>query len=158
MTNSEIQLSRFKVGKSVLLLFLFQLLVGIAVVFVLYVLTNLLKLLPLSMGDNHVGIVGTIVGSLYFGQWMEKRFPGILDKKRIKKISLWCTLLNFILAILIFSALLFSDSTIGKPMSLGGLSIALVVMLFVMMLIYFVTKYSIGLGVKSWQRRKAKLQ
>lgn len=156
--NSKIQHAEFTLGKSVLLLFLFQLSVGIAVVFVLYVLTDLVKLLPASTNDSHSGMVGTIVGSLCFGQWMEKRYPGMLDKKRIKKLSLWCTMINFILAILVFSALLYSDYTIGKPISWGGSGIAAALMLFVMVLMYFFTKYSIGRGVKSGQRRKAKLQ
>lgn len=160
MTNSNIQNSEFKLGKSVLLLFLFQISVSIVVAFILYVLTDFVKVFPASMDSgNPAGIAGIVGGSIYFGQWMEKRYPGMLDEKRIKKLSLWLIIIEFMLVMLISSVLLYSDFIVGKPISLGfgSLSLAAIFMLFVMVIMYFMTKVFILRGIKSLQRKPVKL-
>ena len=160
MTNSGIKNTEFKFGKSALLLFLFQTSVGIAIAFALYIFPDLVKLLPATMGDGHsVGTAAIICGSsLWFGQWMEKRYPGMLNKKRIKKLSIWCTLMNCLLGILIVSALIYPDSILRKPISFAILGMAVVFMAIIMIMVYFSTKFFIAHGIKSCKPKKVKLQ
>lgn len=155
MINSEIQYPEFKLGKSVFSLFLLQFSIGFALGIAVYIFAEIFKILPESFGDNHsLAGIGLIVGSLIFGQWMEKKYPGMLDKKRIKDLARWNTVINFILTILVFSVFIYSDYAAGTPFSFVAIGIALVFILLFMILIYFFTKYCITRGVRSWHGKK----
>lgn len=157
MTNSAIENTDFKLVKSVLILFLFQMSFSFAIGTAIYVFTDLIMLLPSSLGDNHsLASVGMICGGLCFGGWMEKRYPEMLDKSRIKKISRWCAIMNLILTLLILSAVLFSDNLLGEPIGLGGLAVIAGFILFIVIMTYFITTFSISCGVKGFKRRQEK--
>jgi len=95
-----------------------------------------------------LGLVSIMWGSEYFGQWLEKRKPGVLNNERIKKIALWSSVINFILIAGVFYALVYIDYLNGKPGAFTELGIPNALIVFCSMLVYFSTKSFIARGVK----------
>lgn len=158
MLNNEIMSTSFKLGKSVSFLCLFQVLTVIAAAVMCFVLTDLINLFPESILNQHsLGPAVSAAASLYFGYRTEKKHPGMLDKKNIKKISLCFATINYMLMILILSVMLYSKGASQESIiKTGGLTAVL--MLFMMILIYYTTRVFISSGIKISRKQTKKLQ
>jgi hypothetical protein len=142
----------FKRARFTLILWLFQASTCIGIALVLYLLCDLLKLLPAALSNHSSGPIGIIVGSLYFGYWMEKKYPDFLSAERIKQLSLSCSWINYTLFILIFLLLFCKEHTIYFSDFFLITSILIFTFLITVVL-YFFTSFSIQQGMKKFKKK-----
>lgn len=145
--------SQFKLGRHTLLLLAFQFATGILIGIIFYLLSDLLKIVPASL-DRPCGILCLLIGSMYFGQHMEKRNPGVLNKERIKKLTLVSTLINFVLSILFIFLTFIHYTTSESNASYKMLMIMMGFLVMTTLIMYATTSHAIKLGVKTRNRRQ----
>lgn len=148
---------KFKLGRHTLLLLVFQVATGILIGIIFYIFSDLLKIIPASL-DRPCGILSLLIGSMYFGQRMEKKNPGALNKERIKKLSFVSTLINFVLSSLFLFFMLFLDSSKNDSKGFDKiLIITMGILVLTTLITYAATSFAIKLGIKTSKPQKPKL-
>jgi hypothetical protein len=146
----------FKLWRSTFMLFLFQVLGLICMGIIGAVTSSFSKLNSASSisGVHKLCFVGLIFGSGYYGKWMEKWHSGVLDGRRIKKISILCTMIYFLIGGFFLLFILYPTIASGvKPTDLTGIVLLLSISIFFVLLVYFSMMFSIKFGIKSFRRK-----
>ncbi len=143
---------KFKPIKFAALLFLFQMVVVIVVVVALRVYTEMTQH-SLAPVVDIPGMVGTVTGSLYYGVWMEKRYPGMLDSHKIKILALLCVLIYFVLAnAYFFIRLYLGGSAVLHTRFFIEFTVYMGFVLFALLVRYVVMFFCIKQGIKIRRR------
>lgn len=143
---SDIEL---KLGRSALRLWAYQFSASLFLTLLYFIFCDFLTLLPSLLKDCATP-TGIILGSIYFGQWFEKRFPMMLDDKKIKKMALRSSLISYFgLLIFVFLTYVKDFNFSFKAKDTPYFVLLFFFSLLILSLLYFFTVFSIKLGLKS---------
>lgn len=135
----------FKTGKFVFMLYISQILAGMATDGLVRFLTKIVNI-PSSISlDIAAAIFCVIIASVHFAYWAEKKHPEILNAERIKIVSRRYIAISYIIFAFGFAG--FNYLTEGS-LDIANYVITMLIMSLVFSLIYIGTKYSIAKGCK----------
>lgn len=107
MRSNILEKTSVSLSKSVFYLFLLQCLFGQIAVSIFSLMEYLWQIPILAPSKGAIYIAGLAGSGIYYGDWFEYKYPGVLDGAKIKKISLRisliCTIINTIVIALLFS-------------------------------------------------------
>lgn len=150
---SENNCLKFKPIRSGLQLFLFQISCSI---FAAIIISLLPKSGYMDSSSNFTAFIGAFLGGQFYGSRIERKFPGFLDIKKIKIISLWNALINLILISIVVLIAYSTGFPIGDSIQINS---SIEIMIFVAVAIillpidYFISKFSIKSGVNRVRRK-----
>ncbi len=136
-------------GKSLFFLLVFQILGSIIFIMMMNFFADLSTMISGSIVNNQgPSLMGIILGSVYFGMWVEKKHPGTttIDKK-LDKLAATASMVQVVLGALGLCILMLIN---GDSLSLvtEHWIAATIIPLVLMVIFYYVIKFSISRGVK----------